>query len=181
MDRARVPGSAEVIWAKLRHGALAQAWPVRALFALRGVLMRERGASPSVRVDDMHSSAEEPGFQVLAEVPPTGFAVGAIGQVWRLAIPFVHVADAQAFAAFRDPGYVKVAWAIDIAPVPGSITCDVVLEVRVAATDEASSRKFRRYFRVIGPFSRYIRRTLLDSLARGPAVSSDGVPEARAS
>lgn len=181
VDRIRVNGSADAIWAKLRHGPLAQAWPVRALFAMRSVLMRGRGASPSIRIDDMRSSPDKPGFQVLGEAPPAEFAVGAIGQVWRLAIPFVHVTDAQAFSAFDVPGYVKVAWAIRIAPVRGANACDVAVEVRVAATDAASRRKFRRYFRVIGPFSRYIRRTLLQALARERGVPLDEFPQERAS
>ena len=47
----------------------------------------------------------------------------------------------------------------------------------VAATDVASWRKFRRYFRVIGPFSRFIRRSTLRALARNaasPEVTRDG-------
>jgi len=37
----------------------------------------------------------------------------------------------------------------------------------VRATDEASRRRFRWYFLFVGPFSRYIRRSLLRAVARG--------------
>ncbi len=75
----------------------------------------------------------------------------------------------QAFAEFSQPDFVKVAWAIRVLP-RGAQKSHVELEVRVAATDEAAWRKFRRYFRVIGPFSRFIRHSLLRSLARGVAA-----------
>ncbi|HET7220561.1 MAG TPA: hypothetical protein VFJ02_21055 [Vicinamibacterales bacterium] len=171
----------DVIWTKVRHGALAQGWPIRALFAVRSILMRGGGAAPDVRVDEMRSSQERPGFQVLGEDRPREFAVGAIGKVWRLEIPFVHVADASAFAAFAEPGFVKVAWAVRITPLAGGNACDVAIEVRVAATDPASRRKFHRYFRVIGPFSRYIRRALLRALARNRVAPLEDFPSELAS
>lgn len=87
----------------------------------------------------------------------------------QLDIPFVHVGDDGAFAAFSQPGYIKVAWALRVLP-RGARKSHVEFEVRVAATDEASWRKFRRYFRVIGPFSRFIRRSLLRALARDAAA-----------
>jgi hypothetical protein len=75
------------------------------------------------------------------------------------------VEDARAFAAFGEPDYIKVAWAIRVQPRDAQ-TSHVEIEVRVAATDVAAWRKFRRYFRVIGPFSRFIRRSLLRAIAR---------------
>jgi hypothetical protein len=124
-----------------------------------------RRASATLQIDSLRSSPERPGFQVLAEQPPMEVAVGAIGKVWKLDIPFVHVADETAFATFSEPGFIKVAWAIRVLP-RGPERSHVELEVRVAATDTSSWRKFRRYFRVIGPFSRYIRHSLLRGLAR---------------
>ena len=89
----------------------------------------------------------------------------------------MHVADEQSFAEFSQPDFVKVAWAIRVLP-RGAQKSHVELEVRVAATDEAAWRKFRRYFRVIGPFSRFIRHSLLRSLARGAAPSRRVPPRA---
>ncbi len=173
IDSALVNGSPARVWEHVRHGALAQAWPVRALFALRSVFMRD--ASPArVCIDDMRSSDAQPGFQLLMDDPPHQFAVAAIGKVWRLRIPFVHVGNAEAYAAFADPGYVKVAWAIRIAPVDRRNACHVEVEVRVHATDERAWRRFKRYFRVIGPFSRYIRRSLLRSLAEDGGSCANG-------
>jgi len=163
IDSALVRGSPARVWENVRHGALTQAWPVRALFALRSAFMRD-DSSGTVCVDDMQSSEAAPGFQLLIDDPPRQFVVAAIGKVWQLRIPFVHVADVDAYAAFADPGYAKVAWAIRITPVEDRNTCRVEVELRVHATDEPAWRRFKRYFRVIAPFSRFIRRSLLRAL-----------------
>jgi hypothetical protein len=159
------------VWEHLRRGELAHSLPIRALFRLRTVTSRAGNVSPTIRVDSLRSTPQQPGFQVLVDEPPHEFAVGAIGKVWRLDIPFVHVADERSFAEFAQADFVKVAWAIRVLP-RGADRCHVEFEVRVAATDEAAWRKFRRYFRVIGPFSRFIRHSLLRGLARAAASST---------
>jgi hypothetical protein len=166
-------------WEVLRHLDLARSPIARMLFALRTLPMRLAGRpadAPHFGLDDLRSSAETPGFQVLADSPPHEVVIGAIGKVWHLDIPFVHVVDAAAFTAFRDPGFVKVAWAIQLQPL-GFEATRAAVEVRVDATDEASWKKFRRYFRIIGPGSHFIRRSLLSRLARehGTPTSKENV------
>ena len=163
VDVGTVPGRA---WNAVRHGDLADTRAARALFRLRTLAERLVGGAPAelaLRIDDLASSPGRPGFQRLAETPGEEVALGAIGKVWRLRIPFVHVADAASFARFDAPGYVKVAWAIRVRPLAAGARVEI--EVRVAATDERSWRRFRRYFAVIGPGSRYVRRALLRRLS----------------
>ena len=114
----------------------------------------------------------------MAEDAPHELAVGAIGKVWRPVIPFVHVADAAAYAAFSEAGYIKVAWALRVVP-EGTEASRVEFEVRVAATDEDALKKFKRYFRLIGPASRFIRHLLLTQLERDLGTP-DGVQNERA-
>lgn len=155
-------------WEVVRHTDLAESALIRGLFAVRtlpGRLRHEEAEPFHVRIDDLGSTAEQPGFQVLLDEPPEAVAVGAIGQVWRSDIPFVHVESAEAFAAFDDPGYARVAWSISLVELDERTT-RVEVEVRVDATDEGSWRRFRRYFRFIGPGSRFIRRRLLAGLDR---------------
>jgi hypothetical protein len=168
INRIDLAAPAARVWNRLRHGALGQSRLTRVLFAVRTLASRHDPAARqpgSVRLDDMRSSPDSPGFQILADDAPREVAVGAIGKVWRPDIPFVHVADAAAYAAFATPDFVKVAWAIRVSPLDAN-TSHVELEVRVTATTARAWRRFRRYFRVIGPGSRYIRRTLLRALAR---------------
>ena len=162
ISRIDLDGSPEAVWTRVRHGRLADSRLIRALFAIRGFFDRREPAG--LRIDDLVSSPARPGFQVLVDLPPHEIAVGAIGKVWRPVIPFVHVATAHAFEAFCQPDFVKVAWAVRVTPRPRGAHLE--FEVRVDATDEAAWRKFRRYFRVIGVGSRYIRRAALRSFAR---------------
>jgi hypothetical protein len=121
-------------------------------------------ADREIRIDQLRSSPEHPGFQMLSEAPPRELVVGAIGKVWHLDIPFVHVSSAEEFRAFREPDFVNVAWALRVVP-RGEHCCRVEFEIYVDATDHEAWRKFRRYFRLIGPGSQFIRQSLLSALA----------------
>jgi hypothetical protein len=165
VDLATSPAQA---WAAVRHGDLGESPLVRALFAVRTLpdrLAHRDAPDLTLRIDDLKSSTEHPGFQVLAEEDGREVVIGAIGKVWHLEIPFVHVPHAEAFRAFTEPGFVKVAWAIRVAPL-GEGDTRLTIEVRVDATDADSWTKFRRYFAVVGPGSHFIRKSILASLAR---------------
>jgi len=156
----------EKAWQLVRHEDLARSPLVKALFSLRTLPSRFAGTVEKVelRLDAIASSPEHPGFQILADGPREVVA-GAIGKVWQLDIPFVHVADADAYAAFAEAGWVKVAWALRVLPW-GERDSKVEIEVRVDATDDASWKRFEQYWRVIGPGSHFIRRSLFASLSR---------------
>jgi len=149
-------------WDLLRHEDLGRYSALtRLLFAIR-TLGRER---VNLAIDGLRSTPERPGFQLLVDDPPAELVVGAIGKVYEPEIPFRHVDDPAAFAAPALPGEVKVAWALRFVPLGASET-RVELEVRVDAADDAAWHKFRLYFAVVGPVSRFIRRSLLSALAR---------------
>lgn len=178
VDEVIVGASAWQVWSAIRHGDLAGSPLLRALFWLRTLPDRVAGKPSeelSFRIDDLRSSAAHPGFQVLLEQAPYELVVGAIGKVWEPKIPFVHVADAAAYAHFQEPDFVKVAWALRVEP-HGHDAAQVTFELRVSPTDEAVWPKFERYFAIIGPASHFIRRTLLARLVR-----TLGTPEARES
>ena len=163
IDAVDLDAPPEVVWAHVRHGDLADSWLVRALFAVRTLPSRVRGAPAEpggFHVGDLRSTPERPGFQLLGDDPPRELAVGAIGKVWQLDIPFVHVDGAHAYTAFVEPGWIKVAWAIRLEPL-GDASTRALVEVRVDATDDASWAEFSRYWRVIGPGSHFIRHALL--------------------
>ncbi|MBS2018830.1 MAG: hypothetical protein JST00_38540 [Deltaproteobacteria bacterium] len=166
-------------WNVVRHADFGKLPIVRALFTTRTLPERVSSSSSgpvALRFDELSSTREKPGFQVLVESEPREFVVGAIGKVWHLNIPFVHVDGADAFAAFAEEGFVKVAWAIQLEP-RGEHGTLVRFEVRVDATDERSWRRFERYFAIIGPASRFIRRAMLSSLAKehGTPASRENV------
>jgi len=155
------------VWQLVRHGDLARSPLIHALFELRalpGRLVGKREPS-TLRIDDLRSTPDRPGFQLLLDDAPHFFAVGAIGKVWHGDIPFTHVASAEEYAAFAESDFVKVAWSIRLTPL-GEQDTRLELEVRVDATDDGAWSKFESYFRLIGIGSHFIRRTLLSGLAK---------------
>ncbi len=144
----------------------------KALFAARAIPERLAGRDPEpwdLRMKTIMASTH--GFRLLHVEPGRGFAVGAIGRVWEPVIPFVDV-DPAAYAAYAEPGEAKVCWELRADPVT-SATSRITMEVRVTTTDEASWPRFTRYFALIGPFSRLIRRLMLARVARSLGTAAD--------
>jgi hypothetical protein len=165
IDDVDVGVSQQKAWQTVRHIDLARSPLVRALFALRTMPERihgETAETPSLRIEDI--TAKGNGFRILDEQPGKAITVGAIGKVWQ---PNIEYADVQPdrFAAFAEPGWVKVAWELRCEPRGKTVT-RVVVELRVNATDDESWGRFKRYFQWIGPFSHLIRRHMLGLLVR---------------
>lgn len=102
------------------------------------------------------------GFALLGESPGQEIVFGRVVQPWKAVTddtPGPQV-EADRFAAFDTPGYVKVAFNLRVEPYGGGRAL-VTTETRTAATDPASSRHFARYWTLIGPFSALIRRRML--------------------
>jgi hypothetical protein len=151
---------------------------IRALLDLRALpgravsrLTRRRGGgdhgpAAMFRVEDMTRY----GWELLGE-NPSEIVLGQIGRPWKAAGAAAGpVAAPAAFAAYDKPGYAKVALSLRVDP-RGTTSSILTIETRVALTDAASLRRFRRYWMVIGPFSGLIRRValrLLDTDLRQP-------------
>jgi hypothetical protein len=168
LDEIELALPVERAWELIRHGDLGRLPIARALFSLRtlpGKLIGRHEDPLSLRIDDMASTRERPGFHVLIDRPPQAFVVGAIGKVWQIDIPFLHVPTPVDFRDFGESGFIKVAWAVHL-KAEGENATRVTIEVRVDATDEESWKKFRAYFLLIGKPSRFIRRAFLAALAR---------------
>jgi hypothetical protein len=165
-DHVDVIASAEATWQLVRHADLARTPLIRTLFWLRSLPERMLGkgaGSNTIYLDDLVSHPERPGFQVFSIDAPHEFTVGAIGKVWLPEIPFIWVPDAESYAGFAEPGFIKVAWAVRVESQGSGSRLSI--ELRVDATDREAWKHFEHYFRLIGPASRFIRRSALASLA----------------
>jgi hypothetical protein len=159
-----------VVWDALHRVTPAEMALARTLMALRGVparLLNERGpgwtGDPDVPVLDRLGRF---GFSVLHEDPPTALAAGAIGRPWRLGGDDhpVPTPTPELFAAFSEPGFVRMALAFDLEPVEAGTRLRT--ETRVAPTDAGAARAFRRYWLAIRPGSALIRLDLLRATRR---------------
>jgi len=146
------------------HAVEVDAEPAAALAALLAgaaapglaprLLLRLRGVQAPASVAELLASLR---FEVLHE-EPADLVLGASGRPWT---PRGGIGPFAAAAA----GDVRVA--VDVRAVPAGDGRSVLsTETRIAAVDEPARRAFRRYWRVVGPFSALIRRRWLRDAQR---------------
>ena len=120
------------------------------------------------------------GFTLLGETPGEEIVFGLVGRFWRLDGGLRGVSAAE-FESFSEPGFAKAAWNLYVGsglhlPHGGSGLhlphCELSTETRVACFGEAARRKFLLYWRLIEPFSGWIRRSLLSGVRRSALTSS---------
>ncbi len=85
--------------------------------------------------------------------------MGGVTQPWD-PNPVFRALPPDEFAAFRDPGYVKIVWTLRADPV-GDGKSVFRTETRAVATDSESRKKFRRYWSLLSPGIIAIRRAML--------------------
>lgn len=138
--------------------------PLMALRSLPALLTgRKMGGDREATV---FSALESGGFARLAEESGREIVYGVAGRFWKLAgnQPVRTVRDRESFVGFAEPGYAKAAMNF-IVRAEGRGT-RMLTETRIRSTDPASSRSFRRYWRVVRPGSGLIRRSWLTAVRR---------------
>lgn len=162
-----VNADTDLTWQAVQRSDLSRSAVVHMLLELRSLpnrlqrILKKRpseNARPPLTLDDM----ERAGFAQLGERPGREIVFGTVVQPWNAVTddkPTMHV-EADRFAAFDTPGFVKVAFNIRVVPY-GNGRALITTETRTAATDPMSLRRFARYWFLIGPFSALIRRLLL--------------------
>lgn len=128
--------------------------------ALVRVLLRLRGLP---RRATTWTGLQELGFIQLANAPDA-FIVGLAGRFWTPRGGLVRLSPEE-FSVYAEPGSARTAWSFEMEPT-GAGT-ELTTETRVQCTDDASRRHFRRYWRIVGPFSGIIRRRVLRLVERG--------------
>ena len=154
----RVAAPVEVTYAAARELSLMSSPVVRAIFRGRELLMRAHAAgeqSPQSLIDEVLSI----GWGVLAQETGREIVLGAVTQPWEAEVHF-RALPPDEFASFDTPGFAKIAWTIRADPV-GETTSRFTTETRVATTDPEARKRFRRYWTMVSPGIRLIRRESL--------------------
>ena len=102
------------------------------------------------------------GWRVLHEDQGKEIVVGAVTRPWEPNVTFRGV-PADAFKAFNEPNYAKIAWTLRVEAV-GPLETICRTETRVATTDAAARARFRGYWARFSPGIILIRRMLLRQL-----------------
>jgi hypothetical protein len=117
---------------------------VRGIFRLRAVLMgaEARGPRPP---QGLLADSLAMGWGLLDERPERLVVVGSRCQPWVGDVRFVAIPPAE-FAAYDEPGQVKIAWTLETDPL-GPERTRFAHETRAHATDAAARAQFLRYWR----------------------------------
>ena len=136
---------------------------VRAIFKAREIALR---AAPDDRgrPHGLLKEVQALGWGVLAEETDREVVVGAVTQPWEANVVFRSLPPDE-FAAFAEPGFVKIAWTLRVRPI-GSDSSIFITETRAVATDPTARARFRRYWAFASPGIALIRRLSLGPLAR---------------
>jgi hypothetical protein len=103
-------------------------------------------------------------FHLLAEDGMVSVS-GLGGKLWALGDTFVRFDSPDAFRAWAEPGYCKVAVRHEVRAREGGGS-EIESEVRIWCTDRHARLLFRPYWAFIGPFSRLIGPELLSAATR---------------
>ena len=159
--QTRVGAPVDVTYAAAREMSLASSPVVRAIFRGRELLMRAT-ANERPEQRPLQSLIDEVlsiGWGVLAQEPGREIVLGAVTQPWKSDVKF-RALPPDEFAAFDEPGFAKIAWTIRAEPL-GPATSRFYTETRVATTDADARKRFRRYWTLVSPGVRLIRRESL--------------------
>ena len=156
--QTRVDAPVHLTYAAARAMSLNRSPVVRAIFRGRELLMHAApvdAREPQPLVDEVLSL----GWGVLAQEHGREIVLGAVTRPWDADVHFRGLPPDE-FAAFAETGFAKIAWTIRAEPL-GPRTSRFYTETRVATTDPESRRRFRRYWTMVSPGIRLIRRESL--------------------
>jgi len=156
--QTRVAAPANVTYTAAREMSLMGSPVVRAIFRGRELLMRSPASEqrpPQSLIDEVLSI----GWGVLAQEPGREIVLGAVTQPWKSDVKF-RALPPDEFAKFNEPGFAKIAWTIRAEPL-GPAASRFYTETRVATTGADARKRFRRYWTMVSPGVRLIRRESL--------------------
>jgi hypothetical protein len=134
---------------------------IRAIFMTRALVMGSTSQAPRLP-RQLLPLVRSIGWRVLGENCGREIVVGAVTRPWQADVTFQGL-NPDAFAAFTEPGYVKIAWSLR-ADSLGPDRSIFRTETRAIATDPISRAKFRRYWAFASPGIWLIRRASLRPL-----------------
>ena len=153
-----IAAPAAVTLAAARAVDLSRSPLARAIFRGREIIL---GATPDrgPRPRSLLAEVQSLGWGVLADIPGREVVVGAVTRPWEANVTFRSI-PGDSFAAFAEPGYVKIAWTLRADPVGGDASI-FRTETRAIATDARSRAKFRWYWSFLSPGIVLIRMSML--------------------
>jgi hypothetical protein len=173
--RVRVKAPAETVLATAKEMALLKSGLVRAIIKTRELAMGGR-SDPRLHPQALLAQMQSIGWVVLAERPGREVVLGAVTRPWESDTSFRSI-PASEFAAFREPGYVKIVWTLRAEP-QGEHVSVFHTETRVSTTDPAARERFRTYWSLVAPGVGLIRMAMLQPIKRAAERRAAEAPQA---
>jgi hypothetical protein len=172
----RVEAPAFITFAAAKEMDLYQHPLIRAIFKARELILR---AAPDqqVRPRGIVDETKALGWVVLHEIADREIVMGAVTKPWEPNVVFRSIAP-DAFAAFSEPGYVKIVWTLRADP-GGDAFSTFRTETRAVGTNDEARRRFRRYWSFLSPGIVLIRWLSLAPLKRDAELRAQLAANAR--
>jgi hypothetical protein len=173
----RVAAPAETTFTAMCEMKMSQPTIIQALFKMRELVLNcaeslakhefatcasNQQEHTTTESKEFLSAMKAVGWGLLAEIPGRECVLGAVTQPW-VAKPVFRAVRPEDFAAFKEPGYVKIVFTLRADPLSASESI-ARTETRATTTDPIARAKFRRYWALVSPGVILIRRGLLRSV-----------------
>jgi len=149
-----VDAPAYIVFEVAEHFDLQSIPIVYYLFRSREFLLHIR-PKPRPTYKTLVSETKKLGWITLDCIPGRELIMGAVAQPWVGDREFRPLAPEE-FAAFMEPGFVKIVWTLEAQPIE-SHTTRFRTQTRVVATDARARRRFRIYWLFAGKLVSLIR------------------------
>ncbi len=156
------------VYGAFRTADFGRSWIIKILFLLRG-LPGWLGKGRNLPLNRLLGGQKltlntflNYGFHALAEDPGRELLIGLEGRFWTTTGELRHT-DAVRFREPLEPGWARAAFNFAVRKLNDRQTL-LTTETRIRCGDPKSLKSFRRYWRVVGPFSGVIRRIMLRSI-----------------
>ncbi len=159
----RVAAPAAITLAAATEIDLTQSAVIRAIFKARELVLRSRPDGVA-RPRTLLAQTKALGRGVLAEIPDREIVMGAAAQPWMANVE-MRAPPPDQFAAFHEPGYVKIVSTLRADPL-GPADSVARTETRVTTTNPTARAQFRRYWPFFSPGIILIRHISLGLVKR---------------
>jgi hypothetical protein len=161
--RIEIDAPADLVLATAKDMHLLESPIVRAIFKMRELALGGK-ADDRQHPQELVAQVQSIGWVVLSEKAGREIVFGAVTQPW-LAAPVFRSIPPDQFAAFAEPGFVKIAWTLRADPIDDQRSV-FQTETRVTTTDAAARDHFRNYWSFVAPGVELIRMAMLRPLKK---------------
>jgi len=151
------------VWEELMHADFTSMPIARRLMRLR-TLGRRKPPPGQPRTLATMGAGGAGGFLEIARVPEQEIVLAIIGKFWRPDAPVLRGWKPEEFSALAPNGSAKAAWNFSLTAEGNQTTLGT--ETRVLCYGRSARMQFRLYWTLIGFFSGWIRKEMLQAVKR---------------